>query len=235
MRVRIRPLINWQDIDHVLLDMDGTLLDLNYDNVVWGQRLPERYAERNQLSLDASRERLFAHMKRLRGQLDFYCLDYWADFTGVDIVDMHHEVAHLVRYRADAELFLRWLGGGTHRSPAHQHNRVSLIVTNAHPDSIAVKDRQTGLTSQVDHTVSCHQYGAPKESAVFWEALMAEHPFVPERTLLIDDNADVLSAAHDYGIAHVLSIATPNSNQPAREDARYPAFDRFDEILPVDE
>ncbi|MEC8348362.1 MAG: haloacid dehalogenase, partial [Pseudomonadota bacterium] len=29
--------LDWQNIDTVLLDVDGTLLDLHYDNFVWDQ------------------------------------------------------------------------------------------------------------------------------------------------------------------------------------------------------
>ncbi|MEO1576619.1 MAG: HAD family hydrolase, partial [Pseudomonadota bacterium] len=34
-------LVAWSDIDNVLLDMDGTLLDLNFDTVFWLQVVPQ--------------------------------------------------------------------------------------------------------------------------------------------------------------------------------------------------
>ena len=39
------PSLPWHAIDTVLLDMDGTLLDLHYDNHFWMEHLPQRYAE----------------------------------------------------------------------------------------------------------------------------------------------------------------------------------------------
>ena len=39
------PSLPWSDIDTVLLDMDGTLLDLHFDNHFWLEHLPQRYAE----------------------------------------------------------------------------------------------------------------------------------------------------------------------------------------------
>ena len=38
-------MINWPQIDTVFLDMDGTLLDLHFDNHFWREHMPRRYAE----------------------------------------------------------------------------------------------------------------------------------------------------------------------------------------------
>lgn len=37
--------IDWQAVDTVLLDMDGTLLDLAFDNYFWQKLVPETYGE----------------------------------------------------------------------------------------------------------------------------------------------------------------------------------------------
>lgn len=218
-------MIDWDLIDTVLLDMDGTLLDLYYDNTLWNHLLPERYGAQHALSPEAARSHLFSHMHEHHGTLTFYCLDHWAEFTGLDIVALHHELDNLVRYRPSAELFLDWLKASGKRA---------MLVTNAHRASLAVKDSRCGVTARLDVNVSCHDYGAPKESPVFWEALMAEHPFDPARTLLIDDNHHVLQAAGRFGIRHLLTISQPDSGRPVRGGLDYPAFNDFRELLPVD-
>ncbi len=44
----------WQLVDTVLLDMDGTLLDLNFDRVFWRELVPKRYASVHGMSVSAA-------------------------------------------------------------------------------------------------------------------------------------------------------------------------------------
>ena len=214
-------MVRWDIIDTVLLDMDGTLLDLCYDNALWNTLVPERYSEANNITLDSARTELFSHMSDKKGHLEFYCLNYWAEYTGLDIHALHHELADLIGYRPYAQDFLHWLRGSGKRS---------LLVTNAHRHSLMVKDQHSGLTELLDVTVSCHDYGAPKESQEFWQRLMNDHPFDPQRTLLIDDNDQVLGSAARYGIAHLLTVSQPDSERPAREALNYPALRDFRDL-----
>lgn len=218
-------MIDWDLIDTVLLDMDGTLLDLYYDNTLWNHLLPERYGARHALSREAARSHLFAHMHQHLGTLRFYCLDHWTEFTGLDVVALHHELVELIRFRPSAERFLDWL---------RRHGKRAVLVTNAHRASLDVKNLHCNVIARLDAHVSCHDYGAPKESAAFWSSLMAEHPFDPTRTLLIDDNGHVLKAAERFGIRYLLTVSQPDSGRPRRGDLQYPAFNDFRELLPID-
>lgn len=217
-------MIDWEVIDTVLLDMDGTLLDLHYDNTLWNRLLPERYGALHDMPLEAARAYLFDHMHRYDGTLAFYCLDHWARFTGLDIVALHEELTELIRYRPNAEHFLAWL---------QSRGKRTLLVTNAHRDSLRVKDLHANVIARLDADVSCHDYGTPKETPGFWSRLIAAHPFDPERTLLIDDNDRVLGAAAEFGIRHLLMVRQPDSGRPERNDLGYPGFNDFRELLPV--
>jgi 5'-nucleotidase len=216
-------MITWHQIDTVLLDMDGTLLDLHYDNTLWNELLPVRYGALHALSVEVARERLFSYMGERLGTLEFYCLDHWARYTGLDIVALHRELTGLIRFRPSAEPFLDWL---------RSQGKRSVLVTNAHRASLEVKNAHAEVITRLDADVSCHDYGMPKESPGFWDALMAEHPFDPERTLLIDDNAAVLAAAAGFGIRHLLTVTQPDSGRPLRDALDYPAFNDFRELLP---
>ena len=188
-------MIDWQSIDTVLLDMDGTLLDLKYDNTLWNQVVPDRYCAERPSATEGTRQELLQHMMDKRHTLEFYCLDYWASYTGLEILPLHHELAHLIQYRPGAESFLDWL----------ERERVRrILVTNAHRDSLSVKNAYSGLC------------------------------FDASRTLLIDDSRQVLDAAAAYGIEHLLTVRQPDSARPCRKHLAYSAFNNFGELMPRD-
>ena len=217
-------MLNWDDIDTVLLDMDGTLLDLHYDNTLWTLLVPRHYATAQGVTEEHAREVLFRHMSEVRATIEFYCLDYWARFSELDIKALHEEPAHLLDYRGGAARFLDWL---------KHSGKPRVLVTNAHRDSLAVKDRHTGLTRHLDAVHSSHDFGHPKEDDAFWDALRQTMPYDPARALMIDDNENVLEAAARAGVAHLLIVSQPDSGRPEREALSFPAFNTFDEIMPA--
>jgi putative hydrolase of the HAD superfamily len=219
----VTPLIDWSAIDTVLLDMDGTLLDLHFDNHFWQEHLPRRYAEHHATSEARARAHLGELFAAQRGQLNWYCLDYWSRELQLDIAALKREVQHLISIRPHVEEFLRHL----HASP-----RQAWLVTNAHRGSLALKLERTGIGRWFDQVISSHDLRAPKEDPAFWAHLQRAHPFEPARALLIDDTAAVLKSAHDFGIGHLLTLLQPDSRQRRREQTDYPGILHFDEIMP---
>ena len=73
----------WNDIDTVMFDMDGTLLDLHFDNYLWQHLLPLTYAEQNQIAPNEAIAFVTAKSESVYGTLDWYCLDYWRDELGL--------------------------------------------------------------------------------------------------------------------------------------------------------
>jgi putative hydrolase of the HAD superfamily len=215
-------MIDWKHIDTVLLDMDGTLLDLHYDNYFWHHHLPEKWGALHGLDAEAARERLVPRFRSRAGTLSWYCLDYWTAELGLDILGLKNDVEHLIRTRPYAVEFLEFLRG--------LRKRV-VLVTNAHEKLLDIKLRRTEIGAYFDAVVSAHRLGRPKEEVEFWEALRGMHPFDPQRTLLIDDNQDVLKAAAGFGIRHLLTIAQPDSQRPARARLDFTAIASFEGLL----
>ncbi|EPC01239.1 HAD family hydrolase [Litchfieldella anticariensis FP35 = DSM 16096] len=215
-------MIDWRAIDTVLLDMDGTLLDLHFDSHFWLEHLPRRYVELHHLD-DATQDEVRSRIIREQGTLNWYSLAYWSRELGVDIVALKREVQHLIGLRSDALDFLKWL--------KRAHPRV-VLATNADRESLALKLPLTGLEDYLDAIVSSADVGVAKEAPEFWFALQELEPFDPERTLFIDDNQAVLESAREFGIRHLLGIKQPDSTRPERELEEFIALDRFAAILP---
>jgi putative hydrolase of the HAD superfamily len=203
--------------------MDGTLLDLHYDNRVWNELVPAAFAQLRELSLAAAKEQLLDHMRRIHGSIEFYSFDYWCAYTGLDLVAVHKQATTLITYRPGALEFLRWL---------KRSGRKTIIATNAHRDSLMVKEAHSGICKEVDAVVSSHDYAAPKESRQFWQRLGEAFHFQPQCSLFIDDNEPVLDSAASYGISHLRCVSRPDSRRPARAGLRYPCLDHFKEICP---
>jgi 5'-nucleotidase len=197
----------WPEADIVLLDMDGTLLDLRFDNYFWREAVPERYAQRHGLSLQEAHDVLTPRFAAKQGTLDWYCTDYWSRELALDIAGLKHELREVVRFLPGAERFLGALQASGVRA---------VLVTNAHQDALRVKAQQTGLLDYLSGAVSSHQYGVPKEHPEFWLKLEADLAFDRERTLFVDDSLAVLRAARRHGIAHIVAIAHPDSTLERR-------------------
>ncbi|MDI5934725.1 GMP/IMP nucleotidase [Halomonas kalidii] len=215
-------MIDWRAIDTVLLDMDGTLLDLHFDSHFWLEHLPRRYVELHRLD-EATQEEVRSRILRERGTLNWYSLAYWSRELDVDIVALKREIQHLIGLRGDALDFLQWL--------RQAHPRV-VLATNADRESLELKLPLTGLEAYLDAIVSSADLGVPKEAQEFWFALQEVEPFDPDRTLFIDDNPSVLESAREYGIRHLLGIKQPDSTRPEKELEEFIALERFAAILP---
>lgn len=214
-------MLDWSAIDTVLLDMDGTLLDLHFDNHFWLVHLPQRYADLHKIPQEQARQELMQRIDTHRGTLNWYCLDYWSQELGIDIPQLKEEVCNRIRYRPHVQTFLSHLRAAGLRT---------VIVTNAHRKSVKLKLAITGLDQGVDRIISSHDFGYPKEDQAFWHALQATEPFNPARTLLIDDSLAVLESAQHYGIQHLLAVLAPDSQQPPHPPGAFPGLHHFDEL-----
>lgn len=214
----------WHQIDTVLLDMDGTLIDLHFDSHLWQQLVPERYAARLGLPLADAKAQIDAHYQAVSGTLDWYCVDYWSRTLGLDIRALKQEILDKIQWRPNAIAFLAALKAAGKRR---------VLFTNAHPASLAVKIEQLGLDEHLDEIVSTHELGWSKESQRCWQALVGHLPFDPARTLFIDDSERILVASADYGIAHQLGIHQPDSAMPPLQFQRFPALKDYAELLPL--
>lgn len=218
-------MVNWDEIQNVLLDMDGTLLDLNFDNHFWHEHLPSRYAKKHSIGLAEAKSTLFPRYQKVAGTIQWYCLDYWSEVLEMDIATLKEEVAHLISVHPYVIDFLRAM----RRAGKH-----IALVTNAHHHSLSLKMKHTSIGEYLDAVITSHDLGLPKEDPAFWHNLQKILPFKPESSLLIDDNYAVLRSAKRFGISHLLAIKQPDSQQPANNSDEFVAIHSFLDIMPAD-
>ncbi|MGE5467102.1 MAG: GMP/IMP nucleotidase [Ignavibacteria bacterium] len=216
-------MIDWNDIDSVLLDMDGTLLDLNFDNHFWQVHVPLRYAEIRGVTREAAREELMARYHARAGTLEWYSVDFWETELELDIMKLKEEVAHLIAVHPNVVAFLQAVRAAG--------KRVAL-VTNAHHKSLTLKMARTGLQAHFDFLITSHELGVEKEKTEFWDRLQTVFPFDPQRSVLVDDSLPVLDSGRAYGIRHLVSIRRPDTQKPVKDCGGYPAIDSFADLMP---
>ncbi|HEY2678863.1 MAG TPA: GMP/IMP nucleotidase [Steroidobacteraceae bacterium] len=214
--------IDWRGIDTVLLDMDGTLLDLRFDNWFWGSLIPTRYAAAHGLSEPAAHALLGTKFKDVAHTLQWYCIEYWTRELKLDIAGMKRDALARVEFLPGAENFLQKLKALGKRV---------VLVTNSHPETLAIKDEHVALTKYFDACYSSHPFEVPKENAAFWPRLAKREEFAPPRTLFIDDSLRVLESARNYGIAHLRAVRCPDSGAPPQATGSFVSINGVAELL----
>lgn len=216
-------MIPWSEIDSVLLDMDGTLLDKHFDDYFWEELLPEKYAALKGIALPAAKEELYAAYKAAERTLNWTDIDYWSDRLGIDIYMLKQGIRDRVRVHPGVETFLQFL---------QNEKKEIVLATNAHPKTVRIKMAQTPLLPYFKTVLCSSDVGLPKEAVDFWREAAKVLPFDKERTLFADDNEEVLMAAQIFGMKHLIYKSRASSVVARGPSKLFPSIEQFDELLP---
>lgn len=214
--------IDWHQIDTIFLDMDGTLLDLNYDLDFWLNRMPMAYASKHNISFHKAKEKVIPILTAEQGKLHWYSLDYWQEVFEMDIIALKHETAHLIQEQNDALSFLKH---------TKTQSKKLFLITNAHRKTLKLKMQYLDLLPFFDGVVSSHDFGYAKETPEFWQHLEQKLTFDKDKTLFCDDSESVLKSAKNYGIKHIVAMSKPSSNQEKQEIPGLCNIQSFNEII----
>ena len=219
---QIQPTFSWSQIDTILLDMDGTLLDKYFDDHFWEEYVPKIFAKTNGLSDKDARKILLQRYQKVENTLQWCDLDYWSEQLGLDIPELKYKVKHLINVHPYVVDFLDY---------AKSINKNIYLVTNAHSKTLNIKMEKTALGSHFDRIVCAEEIGYAKEQPEFWEKLEKHLGYDKNRTLLADDTGKVLRSANQYGMGFLVFVARPSSRSPVQFSPEFPSITYFNELI----
>ncbi|MEO7773296.1 MAG: GMP/IMP nucleotidase [Steroidobacteraceae bacterium] len=218
----MKNLLDWNAIDTVLLDLDGTLLDLAFDSYFWHEVIPQHYGDAHGLEAVEARAEIAPMFRACEGTIDWYCVDYWSRTLQLDVMAIKQSHRERVRWLPGAQEFLREL---------RERGKRVVMLTSSHPKVLALKHERTQVCDHFDAVFTSHEFGMPKEDARYWSALRKVEEFDPRRTLFVDDNLAVLRSALAADIAFLRAVRRPDSMAPPREQDEFTAVDAVNELL----
>ena len=146
----------------------------------------EQVSARHGITLEEAHRRMRPIHDATRGTLDWYCVDYWSRALALDIVALKRATRHFIAWLPDSRDFT---------ARVRASGRRIVLVTNAHPAILAIKDAHLGVRRHFDAVYSSHDLGAPKEDGRYWQRLEERESLDCGRTLFADDTLPVLESA----------------------------------------
>ncbi|ADW16754.1 HAD-superfamily hydrolase, subfamily IA, variant 1 [Desulfobulbus propionicus DSM 2032] len=220
---KIFPVFPWKQIDTVLLDMDGTLLDKHFDDYFWEQYLPEHYSLLHDISVEEAKAHLLARYHQVKDTLDWSDLDFWSRELDMDVQELKLRINHLIGVHPYVVEFLEY---------CLKIRKRLYLITNAHSSTLSIKLQKTAIGPWFDRIVCAAEVGLAKEDPQFWQRLEEMLQFDKRRTLLVDDTEKVLFAAQSHGLGFLLFVARPSSRQRVQYSCNFPSIVYFKELLP---
>jgi len=217
------PFADWTQIDSILLDLDGTLLDLNFDLHFWLEYLPQIYSIKHNISHQQAQDILLTMLNAEKGKLNWYCIDFWQEKLELDIMELKNNISHLIQVHPNVKRFL---------TLARKHNKKIYLITNAHRKTIELKMSVTQLRDYFDGIVSSHDFGFAKQQQTFWHKLSEEIHLDKNRTIFFDDSPDVLQSAFEFNIKHIVAISKPSSKMKTATVPGFFNIENFSQALP---
>lgn len=218
----INELMPLKDVEFVLLDMDGTLLDKYFDDYFWEHLVPEKYSEKHNITFGRAKEELFSRYKAHEGTLNWTDIDFWSKELNLDIPALKEQIKHLIEVHPHVEDFLKTIKA--------QGKKV-YMVTNAHYKVLDIKLKKTEIGAYFDRCITSFEMGYPKEMLGFWNKTEQILKFDKEKTLFIDDTAAVLKTARVFGIKYLLLKTRANSKKQDIPENGFIVLNDFKELL----
>ena len=214
--------VDWDAVDTVMLDMDGTLLDKHFDDYFWEVYLPEHYSLLHDMPVEKAAQELLERYRQAENSLQWSDIAHWSRELQMDIPELKLRISHLIAVHPHVSDFLAFCRG---------LGKKLYLVTNAHPQTLDIKLNKANIGIWFDRMICADEVGFAKEEPHFWSRLQEMLGFTPQRSLFADDTEKVLRAADHFGIAWLIHIAKASSRKNVLYSKQYPSIDVFAELM----
>lgn len=169
-------------IGYISFDLDGTLVDSEFTELVWHQGIPEFYAQREGLDLSKAQELVLREYRKMGdGVLEWYDIGYWFNYLGLPggWEDLLEKYSNKVRVYPEV-----------HEVLSRLRERYSLIVlSNAAREFIEVEMREGELAGYFERVVSAtSDFGLVKKSPEFYRRICEILGVCPQELVHVGDH-----------------------------------------------
>ena len=188
----------FKDIECLLIDMDGVILDNAYDNDFWQNQIPEVIADSKGIAFDDAKRLAIQIFNYKKNTKDWYDVDYWSNMLDIDIE---------AQKRSEKSFSRISLYDGVIDTLSVLKNKTKMIlITNAHRKTLNIKLEKYNLTPYFDEMVCAHELNYVKEDIQLWYMLRSKYRLDYEKTLLVEDTINNINVGLSAGISGAIYV-----------------------------
>jgi len=191
-----------KDIECLLIDMDGVVLDNTYDNNFWQNQIPSVLSKKKNISFDDAKRLAIQIFNFKKNTKDWYDLDYWSNMLGIDIEAEKRSDESLSRIRLYDNVV-------DTLSELKKHTRL-ILITNAHRKTLNIKLEKFNIEPYFHEMICAHELYYVKEDLQLWYMLRSKYKLNFDRTMLVEDTINNINVALSAGISSAIYVGVEN-------------------------
>ena len=188
----------FKDIECLLIDMDGVILDNAYDNDFWQNQIPEVIADSKGIAFDDAKRLAIQIFNYKKNTKDWYDVDYWSNMLSIDIEAQKRSEKSFSR--------ISLYDGVIDTLSALKNKTKMILITNAHRKTLNIKLEKYNLTPYFDEMVCAHELNYVKEDIQLWYMLRSKYRLDYEKTLLVEDTINNINVGLSAGISGAIYV-----------------------------
>lgn len=199
----------------ILSDLDGVILDLNYDMKFWQDWLPDALTLSSGKTRSDIKAELVAMMKNQEASLNWYDLNYWDEYFKVDCLE-------IIKAQEERCSFLNGSVDALNKFAALPNPKY--ILTNGDPRLFDFKSESANFLDYFDSHLCSMHVGYAKEQKEFWSLASQYLKLDLKNSIFIDDNFKVVTSAVKAGVGQVYWINKGRSKVLSNGVITYPTL-----------